>query len=91
MGHTFEAICKACETRFEVSEGSGMIAMPYHCENCGKEWWWEFGPGGPTGKEPNPPTCECGGTFSLDAPPRCPACRSTDLERDPNGMSMIYD
>lgn len=91
MGEAYDAICKECQTSFSVSEGSGMIAMPYHCERCGKEWWWEFGPGGPMDKEPNPPTCECGGTFSLEARPRCPACRSADFERDPSGMSMIYD
>lgn len=26
--------------------------------------------------------CECGGRFSFDAPLRCPACRSTDVEGD---------
>jgi len=24
--------------------------------------------------------CECGGAFSLDAPIRCPSCRSTDVK-----------
>ena len=90
MGHGYDAICKGCGTKFEVNEGSGMIAMPFHCDRCGKEWWWQFGPGGPTG-EANPPRCECGGTFTMDAPPRCPNCRSLELERDPDGTSKIYD
>lgn len=91
MGYGYDAICTACGTKFEVNEGSGMIAMPFHCERCGKEWWWEFGPGGPMGKEANPPACDCGGTFSADAPARCPNCGSSDFDRDPDGMSMIYD
>lgn len=91
MGYGYDVICKACGTKSQVSEGSGMNAMPFHCDRCGKEWWWEFGVGGPMGKEANPPPCDCGGTFTAEAPARCPQCRSTDLERDPDGMSMIYD
>lgn len=91
MGYWYEAICKRCDTRLEVNEGSGMIAMPFHCERCGKEWWWEFGVGGPIGKEPDPPPCACGGRFSSEAPALCPKCRSDDLERDPDGMEVIYD
>lgn len=91
MGYGYEVICKACGAGFQVSEGSGMIAMPFHCARCGKEWWWEFGPDGPMGKEADPPRCECGGTFTLDAPPRCPECRSEEFERDPHGISVIYD
>lgn len=91
MGRGYQALCKQCGTEVEVNEGSGMIAMPFRCEDCGKEWWWHFGPGGPMGKEANPPTCECGGRFTLEAPPRCPKCRSTDLERDPSGYEVMYD
>jgi len=32
-----------------------MIAMPFHCEQCGKEWWWEFGPQGTDGEDSTPP------------------------------------
>lgn len=91
MGQSYDAICKECGTRFSVSEGYGMIAMPYHCESCGKEWWWEFGAGGPLGKEAHPPPCECGGTFSLDAQPRCPKCHSSDYRTDPEGLEILYD
>lgn len=90
MGTTYGAICNACDTRFEVNEGSGMIAMPFHCERCGREWWWKFGPEGPVGR-PNPPACECGGSFTEEALPRCPECRSTDVGRDPDGFEIIYD
>jgi len=91
MGHAYDAICRRCGTTFGVSEGSGMIAMPFHCDRCGKEWWWEFGPGGPVGKEPELPRCECGGIFKVDAPARCPKCGSPEFEKDPNGLEMIYD
>lgn len=35
--------------------------------------------------------CDCGGSFSLDAPPRCPRCRSTEYRSDPDGMELLYD
>jgi hypothetical protein len=50
MGYGYDPICQSCGTKFSVSEGSGMVALPFRCDQCGKEWWWEFGPGGPVGK-----------------------------------------
>ncbi len=91
MGYGYDAICQSCGTSFSVSEGSGMVAMPFHCDQCGKEWWWEFGPGGPMGKEAAPSPCECGGAFRADATPRCPNCRSAHFGPDPEGSSVIYD
>jgi len=91
MGRGYQAICAHCETTVEVHEGSGMHAMPFRCEGCGREWWWEFGPGGPMDKEADPPPCDCGGMFKSDAPPRCPKCGSLELQPDPDGLSMIYD
>ena len=74
----------------QVNEGPGMYSMPLRCSTCGKEWWWNFGPGGPSGR-PKPPRCECGGRFTQSAPPRCPKCGSTDVERDPEGDEIMYD
>lgn len=91
MGYGNDVICVACETKSHVSEGSGMVAMPFHCDRCGKEWWWEFGEGGPFGKSADPPPCDCGGSFSVEAPARCPKCGSTEYRQDPDGMSLIYD
>lgn len=91
MGRGYDVICKECETGFTVNEGSGMSAMPFRCDRCGKEWWWEFGPGGPFDKEANPAPCKCGGTSSAEAPPRCPKCGSLEWERDPEGMEIMYD
>ena len=90
MGRGYQAICKECSTTVEVNDGPGMLAMPIRCEVCGKEWWWEFGPGGPDG-EPESPPCTCGGRFTREAAPRCPKCRSTDLERDSSGFEVMYD
>jgi predicted Zn finger-like uncharacterized protein len=91
MGRGYSALCRECQTQFEVNEGSGMNAMPFHCDRCGKEWWWEFGLGGPMDKEANPPRCGCGGRFTESAPPRCPSCGSSDLEQDPGGHEIMYD
>lgn len=33
--------------------------------------------------------CECGGKYTLDAPPRCPQCRSAQLEE--GGPTIMYD
>ena len=33
----------------------------------------------------------CGGRFRFDAPPRCPKCRSTDIDLDERGPTVMYD
>jgi len=33
----------------------------------------------------------CGGRFRFSAPPRCPKCRSVELEPDPDGVTEMYD
>ena len=35
--------------------------------------------------------CKCGGQFKMKARPRCPKCRSTKFDRDPEGGIMCYD
>jgi Zn finger protein HypA/HybF involved in hydrogenase expression len=35
--------------------------------------------------------CRCGGRYRFDAPPRCPKCRSTDIEQDPMVGGLDYD
>ena len=91
MGRGYLAICNRCGEKFHVNEGPGMLAMPFRCEQCGREWWWEFGSGGPMGKTAAPPRCDCGGSFSADAPPRCPVCRSPEFEQDPDENEVMYD
>lgn len=91
MGARYGVICNACGTHFDVSEGSGMIAMPFHCDRCGKAWWWLFGPDGPRDKKPDPPPCDCGRRFTSTASPRCPECRSDDFREDPQGEQIMFD
>lgn len=90
MGSSHGATCNECGTAVRVNEGPSMRAMPLRCDRCGKEWWWEFGSGGPIG-DPDPPAYECGGSFRVDAPARCPACGSVDLGNDPNEPEILYD
>ena len=33
----------------------------------------------------------CGGHFCIDAPHRCPKCRSTDIRQDPDAPEVNYD
>ncbi len=33
----------------------------------------------------------CGGHFCIDAPPRCPKCRSADIREDPKAPQVNYD
>jgi predicted Zn-ribbon and HTH transcriptional regulator len=91
MGHGFGVICKECGTKFQVNDGPGMIAMPFRCDRCGKEWWRRYPQEGPLEGNPNPPTCDCGGTFTTEAPPRCPNCRSSEHEEDPDADHIMYD
>lgn len=91
MGRSYGAICNRCGEAFEVNEGSGTMAMPLHCDGCGREWWWNFGPGGPIGTERPARKCRCGGTFTSSAPLRCPICGSKDLRHDPDHEEAIYD
>ncbi len=35
--------------------------------------------------------CKCGGNFRFKAPPRCPNCKSTKFDLDPNSGMIMYD
>jgi hypothetical protein len=89
MGEAFDATCQDCGTVSNVSLGRGFTFLLQHCEACGK-------PKALSLREKIDPdddtfdTCECGGRLSFDAPPRCPDCRSTDLEPI-EGTHVLYD
>jgi hypothetical protein len=34
--------------------------------------------------------CSCGGSYKFDAPPRCPSCRSAELDYEPE-TAVFYD
>lgn len=64
-----------------------MSAYLLRCDRCGGERWVSFMDvdlnwRDTTDVEGCAGHCTCGGSFALDAPPRCPQCRSTDLLLD---------
>lgn len=36
-------------------------------------------------------SCDCGGGYQMEAPPRCPVCRSVEFREDPSGTTAMYD
>lgn len=97
MGHQFGAICSACGHHFDVSEGGGFIFDLLHCDTCGRTKTVDRD----EARDANPEyhrmpekevgQCRCGGHFLDSAPPRCPKCRSTEYEVDPDAPSIMYD
>lgn len=97
MGHQFGAICSACGHHFDVSEGGGFIFDLLHCDTCGRTQAVEradardANPGYHRISGQHADRCPCGGHFLQSAPPRCPKCRSTDYQVDPEAPSILYD
>ncbi|MDH6357625.1 DNA-directed RNA polymerase subunit RPC12/RpoP [Parabacteroides sp. PF5-9] len=79
MGELIDCKCKKCDNSWIRYQGEGMMAIFYHCSECGKEISLD--------KSNNPILrCECGGYCnSLDNPIICPECNSIDIETDPVG------
>lgn len=76
MGAMLGVVCGTCNEGFEAQLGAGMRAVATRCDACGAEsaephLLFE---GGQHGSTSAPEQCECGGTFSADAPFRCPSC-----------------
>ena len=83
MGCISEAICKDCGTRYPIRMGGGFICNDFHCDKCGELKIVKH-------EEDFERKCECGGNYTMDAPPRCPNCRSTNFEHDFTKFSL-YD
>lgn len=90
MGTLYSSRCNNCGATFETSEGGGFVFELLRCDACGKEKSVSLirlggkqadrsGERYRQRMEKAAGRCRCGGQFRLDAPPRCPACRSTDL------------
>ena len=95
MGCISEAICKDCGTRYSIQTGDGFANRDLHCDKCGKGktvYFMELreAPSKYRSFEEYAGKCECGGNYTLDAPPRCPNCRSTNFEHDPTKFTL-YD
>jgi hypothetical protein len=93
MGRGYDAICNRCGARFQANEGPDMSFLLYHCTQCGKEQARDFdlGPEGIRESGTYPDHCECGGSYTEDAPPRCPRCHSVHYRKDPDGVEVMYD
>ena len=73
MGRTLGIKCPRCGKKFEWSTGSGFLEVaPLHCDKCGKEKEWNKYDMVTDGDL----DCPCGGTFTDDAPIRCPKCKT---------------
>lgn len=82
VGMIFAAKCLDCGKSFELVVGGGMHHYLLRCDTCGKETGipHEAGPDVAV-IESVAGRCECGGKFKVDAPPRCPQCRSLNIEK----------
>ncbi len=99
MGSEYKTTCRKCGHRFILHSGGGVTFEQLRCEACGRatavlingdhvvdpssEAGWARRMESKAGK------CKCGGQFKLDAKPRCPKCRSLELDMKETGM--LYD
>ena len=97
MGISYRTKCEQCEHRFKVNEGGGFTFFRLHCDKCGRGKYIDH----EQVETPLPPDwekiseeladqCRCGGQFLIDAPPRCPKCKSSELVEDPENPDVIY-
>lgn len=91
MGMTVGMVCQACAHRFDWSEGPGFMTMVFHCDRCGREKDLDRLMVSDELIENGVGSCRCRGTYRVDAPCRCPKCRSTQVEQDENGMTVLWD
>ena len=91
MGQTCRTTCNACGRDFTVRDGGGFFFLQVRCEACGKSETLPFKEPGDRAKlrETGFGECSCGGKMSEDAKPRCPFCRSDDLEL--GEVEIYYD
>lgn len=86
MGESGRATCRACGHGFELSSGGGFVVEIVFCEDCGRGQGVARGSEPAAGDDPGEIVgrcARCGGTLRRDASPRCPRCRSAELEIDP--------
>ncbi len=92
MGNAGSVTCRACGHEFQLWTGGGFEVQIVFCEDCGRgEAVWH---GQQILKDGDRDaviwTCSrCVGRLSLDASPRCPRCRSLELEFGP--MDLYWD
>ncbi|MBU0479837.1 MAG: hypothetical protein KKG47_01925 [Proteobacteria bacterium] len=79
MGAIFEASCNRCGLQFDYSDGGGFYYDRYRCEDCGETIAVTVDRDLNDAPPPTIELCRCGGRFTLNAKPRCPDCRLTDI------------
>ena len=101
MGTARNAKCLRCGATFVVCNGSGMFTHLVRCNQCGEEKHvcfaevpdWEkadpYSEQFEAAVELASGVCPCGGTYRMDAPPRCPKCRSRKVKQGED--AFYYD
>jgi len=91
MGQTYHARCNGCRHEFRTNVGGGFFFIQVRCEECGRarDVPVEKNTDRTTQRAVGFGKCRCGGSFSEDASPRCPKCRSDNL--DLGEPEVFYD
>ena len=85
MGDMLEVQCRACGSISHTIAGALMAGPIVRCDTCGKT---DVIPLHRFDEGPLPPSpCSCGGTLRSDAPIRCDACRSTEVDLEVQGIA----
>jgi Zn finger protein HypA/HybF involved in hydrogenase expression len=83
MASGYQARCRDCGEQFQVVAGPLMSGAWFaRCTDCGASTTTEQIFGDEERIQADHGTCECGGVYRTDAQPRCPTCRSLDLDID---------
>jgi predicted nucleic-acid-binding Zn-ribbon protein len=98
MGQLLWVTCKDCGFAFKMKDGAGFNFTVVRCDRCGrsKSIGFDARPvnaeeyrNAQNKAELEAGECRCGGTLKLDASPRCPKCRSGQIEE--GETIMDYD
>jgi hypothetical protein len=95
MGTGLTVSCDGCGEEFSATLGAGFMGVQTRCTECGES---SFAPHPWMASDDDPPAperCECGGTFSSDAPVRCPGCAKAFTEAELRdlevGSMLLWD
>ncbi|MDD5172139.1 MAG: hypothetical protein PHF60_03835 [Candidatus ainarchaeum sp.] len=94
MGVELAATCKECSAKFRIMEGGGEAFTILRCDKCGKEKYMHLiklnlRRADIKTIEKAAGKCDCGGRNTSDAPPRCPSCKSKNLDISNKIMSYF--